>query len=632
MLPPPGRTAQWLFLEATQLDTNLNEVYQAFPLGKNEFRLLHVQPAPSLSSPVVAQLSVVNYNPFTDKSSDFYDALSYRWGDPNDKKTIFINGSAVSVMKNLEIALRNLRYRDRELVIWADAICINQDDVEERNVQVAFMGTIYSKSYRLRIWLGEPGTDTAAGMELVDYCSGFPPDEDGVKKIANDERGSTGLTELLGRDYWSRMWMFQEILLCNVVQVHCGQFNAQFNGIMFLDMVSSKAQLWPDPTKTPPWILPLRRALLNTTQFTINPGRLDELENILVLTRRLHATDARDKLFALMGTCNMSPYLTIDYNKPERDVYVEFTRRHIEKTGGLALLMLAGWENPEDQKDIRLPSWTPDFRASKTVGIYIGYSIENSTIFNASKGKRFTAASRSGHTTSDADSILVTEGFLLDTVQKTVPTVKSESCPKQMASAFDLGRVGSHPSGKPQIQAFCETIVFDIYGPKEGDSVEKKNYKQGRQLQHMLGFMKDMETLEDNAVPRKRDGSVDFSALFGSEASRSGSFVRHYEDLRRSQPDVLEGHHKAFMKDYMYNAGKISSMFSTGGHYFGRCNHSVQPGDVVALLFGCTLPVILRKTQPGFKLVGAAYVSGLMYGELMDNPRSDLSVQRILLV
>ncbi|GKT46151.1 heterokaryon incompatibility protein 6, OR allele [Colletotrichum spaethianum] len=600
MPPLSGRTAQWLCLELAQ-------------------------PASSFSSPVVARLSVVHHNTATKEPPAHYEALSYRWGDPNDRSTIFINGSGVSVLKDLEIALRHFRYDNEELVLWADAICINQDDIEERNVQVALMGTIYSKSYRLRIWLGEPGPDTAAAMKLMDECSEYPPDADGVKKIFNDERGSTGLTELLGREYWSRMWMFQEILLSKIARVYCGRYTANFDGIKYLDMVSANARLWPEPSKTPPWVLPLRRALVNTTQFTINPSRLGELENMLVLTRRLQAGDPRDKLFALMGTCDMAPYLAVDYSKPARDVY-------IEEDGESSTVDARRVGEPEGQTDTTLPSWTPDFRASKRVAIYVGYGIEIPGVFNASKGTRFTAASHSGHPFNHSDTTLVAEGLLLDTIQKTAPVVKINSCPEQMIFTFGLGQVGRHPSGRSQVQAFCETIIFDIYGPRDGDSAEKNKSRQQIRLQHLLGFMKHMETIKNNAVPRKRDGSVDFPTLFGPEASRPGSVVRRYEDLKRSQPDLLEEHHKLFMKEYLYRAGNISSMFSTGGHYFGRCNHSVQPGDVVALLFGCTLPVILRKTQSGFKLIGAAYVSGLMHGELMDNPRRDLRVQRIPLV
>ncbi|KAK2057321.1 hypothetical protein LY76DRAFT_617253 [Colletotrichum caudatum] len=619
-------------------------VYQAFPLGDNDLRLLHVQPASSFSSPIVARFSVVHYDPVTNHPPGIYDALSYRWQDPDIKETIFINGIGVSIMKYLENALRHLRYRDRELVIWADAICINQDDIDERNKQVALMRLIYSSAQLVKIWLGEPGPDTAAAMKLINDCFERQPAKDRVKRIFDDERGSTGLIELLGRDYWTRMWMFQEIILSKAAEVHCGQLSARFLGITYMDFAAARQDLWPGPAETPSWVVRLRRALLDIAQFTsTNYLQLEDMEKILLLTRRLNATDPRDKLFALLGTCKMAPYLAIDYKKPVRDIYVEFTRRYFETTGSLSLLMLAGWENPEGQTDIGLPSWTPDFRASRTADIYVGHSIENPSFANATKGTRFTAVAAApppppcggDQAGGLADSLLVAEGLILDTVQQTAPMAKSEGNLKQLIPAFDLARPGRHPSGKPRFQAFCETAVFEIYGHREGDSAEKNRDRQDRREQHMLGFMRAMDTVGDgggSGFPRKPDGSVDFSALFGAEARRPGSLARRYEDLEGSRPDVLEGHREAFVREFVYNAGKVSSMFATGGQYFGRCNHSVQPGDVLVLLFGCTFPMILRRAQGGFRLVGAAYVSGLMHGELMNSLGIDSKVQRIPLV
>ncbi|WYZ46682.1 hypothetical protein EsH8_IX_000907 [Colletotrichum jinshuiense] len=607
-------------------------LYQATPLRQNDFRILHIQPASSLSSPIVATLSVAYCNPDPNVAAARYDALSYKWGDSNDRVKVLVNGMEMSVSRSLDIALRYLRHKDKETPIWADAICINQEDFKERSVQVSLMGKIYTQAKCVRIWLGEAGPDTAAAMKLVTDCHGPQPFDVIVKRIAGDERGSLGVAELLGRPYWGRMWMFQEIVLSTISRVHCGELSAPFDGIMYMDVVSSDQKLWPDPKTSPPWILPLRRALLNTAQFTITPSALENLVNILLLTRRLDATDPRDKLFALMGTCEMAPYLAIDYNKPVRDLYVEFTRHHIAKTGSLVLLLLAGWENPSDQHDIGLPSWTPDFRTSKSPNIYIGFGIENAKFFNASEGRHFTTTSASGRTANYADGTLLTEGYILDTVQATVPLVKNESSPKEMFEALKIGRIGSNPSGKPQLQAFYETHVFDIDGVRGGETPKGIEIKKERRRKRMLGFMSDMETLQDNAAPRRGDGSVDFTALLGPDGDPQGSLVGNYEHLRKSDPHTLEEYRKKFLEDYKYNAGKVSSMIATRQNYLGRCNNSVQPGDLIAVLFGCTLPVVLRKHQSGFKLIGGCYVSGLMHGELMARPRSDLRVQSIPLV
>jgi hypothetical protein len=64
-----------------------------------------------------------------------YEALSYAWGDTTIKRKIWLDGCDFEVPKNLHVALSALRHGDHDRVLWVDAICINQTDVEERNAQ-----------------------------------------------------------------------------------------------------------------------------------------------------------------------------------------------------------------------------------------------------------------------------------------------------------------------------------------------------------------------------------------------------------------------------------------------------------------------------------------------------------------
>ncbi|KAK1469838.1 ankyrin and HET domain-containing protein [Colletotrichum melonis] len=615
--------------------SNVHPVYQTVPLRPNEFRILHVEPSASFSSQVVARLSVVDYDPESKRVSASYDALSYRWGDPNDNVTIIVNNAELKVTRNLSIALQNLRHRDRELVIWTDAICINQMDIEERQVQVTLMGAIYSKAACVQIWLGEAGHDTEEGMNLANSCGGTRADTaEVVKKICADGRGSTGLAELLERPYWSRIWMFQEILLSGKAQVQCGQFSTSFGNLKYLDLVTSKSSLWRDRKNPPPWTIRLRKAFFNTAQFTISPKALNNLERILVLTRPLQATEARDKLFALMGTCDMAPYLSVDYSKSLRDIYVEFARHYAQKTGSLALFLLAGSQNPEDQTDIGLPSWTPDFRSSTGVDIYTGYGIENAGTFNATKGKRFMGAYSKEHSRGDADGVFVAEGYLFDTIRTTVPVLKDARTPKELLSVLRFGQLESRPmvSGKPQIEALFEGLIFDTNGHTEEDSEARATTKQHHRLNYMLGFMRDLETYMGNELPRKKDGNVDFNALFGSKGGSDLPYVTFHESIKRTDPSQLDVHYKAFMKEFLLKAGRASSMFVSNDNKLGRCSVVARSGDVIALLFGCPFPVILRRKELGFELVGACYISGMMYGELMTSESHDLAVQEIPLI
>lgn len=72
-------------------------------------------------------------------------ALSYCWGDVKSPNYMSVNGHKISVATSLELALRHMRHVDNDVILWADAICINQQDDDEKAVQVTMMGDIYAK-------------------------------------------------------------------------------------------------------------------------------------------------------------------------------------------------------------------------------------------------------------------------------------------------------------------------------------------------------------------------------------------------------------------------------------------------------------------------------------------------------
>ena len=96
-----------------------------------------------------------------------YVALSYVWGDPNDKTSINLDGRPKQVTRNLEGALRQLRDSLQPLhALWVDAICINQDNQEEKSEQVRHMRFIYSRAEYVICWLGPASPDGYSRMGM----------------------------------------------------------------------------------------------------------------------------------------------------------------------------------------------------------------------------------------------------------------------------------------------------------------------------------------------------------------------------------------------------------------------------------------------------------------------------------
>jgi hypothetical protein len=122
------------------------------PLLQHEVRLVELLPSPLFSDIIECNLRNTS---LLDKPS--YEALSYVWNEPralNGSLSIMLHDRNFQVTGNLESALRHLRFCDITRELWIDAICINQLDIQERNLQVRRMKDIYESAKTVVIWLG----------------------------------------------------------------------------------------------------------------------------------------------------------------------------------------------------------------------------------------------------------------------------------------------------------------------------------------------------------------------------------------------------------------------------------------------------------------------------------------------
>ncbi|KAF3016544.1 hypothetical protein E8E14_012185 [Neopestalotiopsis sp. 37M] len=130
----------------------MSSIYETVKIKEGQIRLLQII---STAPHIECNLRVADLDDGT-----AFDALSYVWGDPSSTTDISVNGRRVSVTKNLSTALEyareHLHQRNPDLWIWADAICINQTDIPEKNQQVPLMRDIYAQAGTVFCWLGLP--------------------------------------------------------------------------------------------------------------------------------------------------------------------------------------------------------------------------------------------------------------------------------------------------------------------------------------------------------------------------------------------------------------------------------------------------------------------------------------------
>lgn len=144
--------------------------------GPLEIRLLVLQPG---SEDVHFVLRHANLEGRPD-----YEAISYCWGDPTDTRTVYCDDKPLQVTNSLFTALKQLRHADQPRILWADAICINQQDVPEKIAQVRLMSRIYSQPTRILIWLGDD-TEGLDGLEesIAEALRLLPPEEYDVNQV-----------------------------------------------------------------------------------------------------------------------------------------------------------------------------------------------------------------------------------------------------------------------------------------------------------------------------------------------------------------------------------------------------------------------------------------------------------------
>ncbi|KAK4454477.1 heterokaryon incompatibility protein-domain-containing protein [Podospora aff. communis PSN243] len=153
--------------------------YARCPLGPeaDAIRLLRLHPSRNRHEPLVVTIFSTNLS----TSKGLYEVLSYCWGtvEAHSSLTVELSNSdrteqfQVSIAQSLADVLTDLRLYENRRVIWADAICINQSDNDEKSTQVAQMFDVYHSSRRTVAYLGPDDGSMQAVIAFRDYLCAF---------------------------------------------------------------------------------------------------------------------------------------------------------------------------------------------------------------------------------------------------------------------------------------------------------------------------------------------------------------------------------------------------------------------------------------------------------------------------
>ncbi|POS69371.1 HET domain-containing protein [Diaporthe helianthi] len=595
-------------------------MYEAVSLEPGEFRVLQLDPAHDVDDPIVTHLIKAPVH-----SPPIYDALSYRW-EGGDLQTVSVNGADLHVTDNLYAALRSLRQEAHPLprVLWVDSLCINQGSGPERAEQVPLMGEIYSQAHAVRIWLGEEVLGAGDAFKLVRDCGTLTPAEV-VGRVLDDEEGAKALVEVLQRSYWNRIWMFQEVVLATDAIVHCGSHEAPWSSFKWLHQVTSENSFWEEFEFDDEWIRDLRRALFRISLFNIPREVAEDVNSVSIPTRHLQATDPRDKVYGLMGVCGeLSKAIKVDYAAPVRDVYADFARSQIEAEGDLLTLLTAGSWAPQNGEDIQLPSWVPDLRGTAGVdtrymtGAYLGtYNADGSD-----GSDPFFSFSTDGE-----DHIIEVEALIYDSVDVYMKNEhEDEDHRKVLIDTFCKTADGGEFSVS-KLRQYFEVITFGK--PILAASKDQLDRRQKKGLERLaLGMFED---LLHRYGPQQ--AFVDFVQSFSDVGL--DLLDKHSSEI---SPDFGPDELRRDEAEYLFRTGSIgdaaAATFATANGCIGIGPRDLEQGGLVAIVRGSRVPLLLRRQDDNFRLVGPAYVSNIMQGEAVSasDGSTDQSFERVKII
>ncbi|KAF4627329.1 hypothetical protein G7Y89_g10831 [Cudoniella acicularis] len=520
----PGDKSKFIKPVETALIVNCDMAYYQYqPLANAGMtRLLKLIPCPTRlecnlstnfnceSRPITCNIQEVSL-----ADNPVYEALSYNWGDASLRSTIVCDGAPLQISSNLYLALNRFRHQRQPVLLWADAICINQRDISECNSQVRLMRQIYQSAQSVQIWLGEETEDSKLGFEFVPQllhgarlqinagdsrkAVEIPPLEFrryyGDKSRPWDHRVGAFFA-ISARPWFRRVWIIQEVSVSKRADLVCGSRRVDWDDFVQAMKFSIKVgfNLSVDSSRVN------RIVKMDLSRQENAHNRSQNLEQLLFRYQDFLSTDPRDKIYSLLGLVDKSDLerlnLDVDYELHTHDLYRRLAiaslaaNRNLDILGACRVLS----DTEQDLIDF-LPSWVPDWRASETAAPLLlqGFPEEQqqSISFAATKNSTYIP------NFSENGNLLCLQGHFLAQITEVgepLPPPPTESTKVSVTSilyrGYLLGRVmrkwgnlislkrcrnHKYINGETMVDAFWQTLIAGHYG-SGGFEAAKANY------------------------------------------------------------------------------------------------------------------------------------------------------------
>lgn len=625
--------------------------YEYTPLAwRRQIRLLRLHPAASPDDP---ELSIDLLPVLLDAAPPF-EALSYAWGDSLPKYEILCSSHRAEIGPSLYSALfhlRQLKLPSQSSWIWADAICINQSDIKEREAQVRMMSDIYSRASLTVIWLGEEddhiahafdwlvafetsrkplmGSRTIAGpidpvqsqaLRAELYENNHSKPRNILRTVFGDQltqdKAFEDIWVLLRRPWFMRKWVIQEVVKSTRLVFVAGErsmdhayLNSWFQFLQLSPFSKQEFHLsYPGgldlntQDDTNAHSVYARGAILSRDDFRWGLP----LSHLLAITAMFKCSEPHDQIIALLGIaaeCSEFEDL-VDYGISPDDLYRRLTCAHLNNGLNLRVLWSTHSMVPVDRR--RKSSWIPNIEEMASRSAV-------SDISNPTRDWRRRMGNACGSTdiqaTASGNKLLI-RGRFVDVLARSgtdmttsFPELKTSS--GREFTAEHRRRQAILVNWLDECQAMAESAGYDERGfidtlliedffldtPAELIVAAKKDFLTFRRIQ------KTLAAAPDELTWTKSLESMEWDITRSLRLIRQAIWLALFRRFGRTR----------------YNR-------------IGWMPLVVEKGDCICVFDGMELPYAVRPRQGQraiYVLVGECYIPSLMNGEAMEIPGAE---------
>ena len=562
-----------------------------------------------------------------------------------------------------------MRHPTETRLYWADQICINQDDEEEKSQQIEIMADVYTRAQNVLIWLGIGTDETDLAMEtfpsILEELQEIDHTKEpfgGLQKEMLRYRSSQlgGINRLLCRPWFNRVWTLQEGACAKNGIILCGTKSMSLDTLIEFIKGCRHDRIghWTQMLEAVVWMHPQD---LSTRNFGRHIDTIIKLKHeqsfiadrshlfrLFIRLRSCGASDDRDFIYSIFRYLPREIQQTIRNKAKYGDYAVEELYQAVARVDlchykDALLLSGAGLS----QQTLRLPSWVPDWTHRHVCKLFAVLNVMSLD----KQGRCLYQASRDtvgDFSLADSDEVLQTHGKILGSVVDV-----AQQFDIQMTAPLDLADLAKHlfpclqhcqsqyeksvQFAKHHLDLFDDndsitqarlTLVGSLKG--DGGGMTSGNVERISSVEEVTSMYEAFEQFQAAlsvlvSIPDDEPVTAESQQRYGQILD--GMNVQVVSQMIGCMKDACQGRKLFAMQ-----------LFHTSHHERKRCiglaPADARAGDQVAVVFGSPVPYVVRPVtetlekptgtkkdslrHEHFALVGEAFVHGFMDGEAID--------------